>query len=242
MYPNIILTNRLQPYSVVDAATCAACDFNDPSNNCQRKMHWSWRGKYYVASHADYAGVKASLNHEALSKSDIEKHNVDSFSDLKEEEQAARIKERVKLYCRRVYKKLTEEKIEEKEAVICQREHPFYVDTVRSFRDRRYEYKALNKQWGRKLAESKDALTTAQCRDMILLYDSMQLAHKCILNSFYGYVMRKGARWHSMEMAGVVTQTGTLSFPLFISLLHNVSFRIPTCTYSFSSLCCYPFV
>ena len=38
--------------------------------------------------------------------------------------------------------------------------------------------------------------------------DSLQLAHKCILNSFYGYVMRKGARWKSMEMAGIVTYTG----------------------------------
>ena len=37
---------------------------------------------------------------------------------------------------------------------------------------------------------------------------ALQLAHKCILNSFYGYVMRKGARWYSMEMAGVVTHTG----------------------------------
>lgn len=26
---------------------------------------------------------------------------------------------------------------------------------------------------------------------MCVLYDSLQLAHKCILNSFYGYVMRK---------------------------------------------------
>jgi len=41
-----------------------------------------------------------------------------------------------------------------------------------------------------------------------LLYESLQLAHKCILNSFYGYVMRRGARWHSIAMAGVVTQTG----------------------------------
>lgn len=38
---------------------------------------------------------------------------------------------------------------------------------------------------------------------MIILYDSLQLAHKCILNSFYGYVMRRGARWYSMEMAGI---------------------------------------
>uniref|UniRef100_A0A8H7Y3E8 DNA polymerase epsilon catalytic subunit n=1 Tax=Psilocybe cubensis TaxID=181762 RepID=A0A8H7Y3E8_PSICU len=31
------------------------------------------------------------------------------------------------------------------------------------------------------------------------LEDLLQLAHKCILNSFYGYIMRKGARWHSKE-------------------------------------------
>ena len=43
---------------------------------------------------------------------------------------------------------------------------------------------------------------------MVVVYDSLQLAHKCILNSFYGYVMRRGARWFSMEMAGVVTYTG----------------------------------
>lgn len=30
------------------------------------------------------------------------------------------------------------------------------------------------------------------CKAKEVLYDSLQLAHKCILNSFYGYVMRKG--------------------------------------------------
>ena len=30
------------------------------------------------------------------------------------------------------------------------------------------------------------------CKNKEVLYDSLQLAHKCILNSFYGYVMRKG--------------------------------------------------
>ena len=29
---------------------------------------------------------------------------------------------------------------------------------------------------------------------MVVMYESLQLAHKCILNSFYGYVMRHGAR------------------------------------------------
>lgn len=42
MYPNIILTNRLQPMAMVDEATCAACDFNRPDSKCQRKMDWTW--------------------------------------------------------------------------------------------------------------------------------------------------------------------------------------------------------
>lgn len=33
MYPNIILTNRLQPSAIVQEEICAACDFNKPENN-----------------------------------------------------------------------------------------------------------------------------------------------------------------------------------------------------------------
>lgn len=51
MYPNIILTNRLQPSAIVDEATCAACDFNKPGSNCQRKMNWSWRGDFCKLYH-----------------------------------------------------------------------------------------------------------------------------------------------------------------------------------------------
>lgn len=46
MYPNIILTNRLQPSAVVNEATCAACDFNRPGATCQRNMEWMWRGDF----------------------------------------------------------------------------------------------------------------------------------------------------------------------------------------------------
>lgn len=35
MYPNIILTNRLQPPAMVDETMCAACSFNKPGANCQ---------------------------------------------------------------------------------------------------------------------------------------------------------------------------------------------------------------
>lgn len=46
MYPNIILTNRLQPCSIVDETICAACDFNKPEANCKRNMTWMWRAEY----------------------------------------------------------------------------------------------------------------------------------------------------------------------------------------------------
>lgn len=122
-----------------------------------------------------------------------------------------RFRARLKQYCSKVYKKTHVTKQELKVATTCQRENPFYIDTVRAFRDRRYEYKALNKQWGKKRsAAEKDGnpIQLMEAKAMCTLYDSLQLAHKCILNSFYGYVMRRGARWYSMEMAGVVTYTG----------------------------------
>lgn len=45
MYPNIILTNRLQPSAMVEETTCAACDYNRPGAKCQRNMTWMWRGE-----------------------------------------------------------------------------------------------------------------------------------------------------------------------------------------------------
>jgi DNA polymerase epsilon subunit 1 len=54
-----------------------------------------------------------------------------------------------------------------------------------------------------------DMLAKKKAADQGSVWDSLQVAHKCILNSFYGYVMRKGSRWYSMEMAGIVTYTGS---------------------------------
>lgn len=45
MYPNIILTNRLQPSAMVDETVCAACDYNKFNAVCQRNMTWMWRGE-----------------------------------------------------------------------------------------------------------------------------------------------------------------------------------------------------
>lgn len=55
-----------------------------------------------------------------------------------------------------VYKRTINKPVEvEREAEVCMRENDFYVSTVRAFRDRRYEYKALNKQWKKTLEAAK---------------------------------------------------------------------------------------
>ena len=40
MYPNIILSNRLQPTAIVNEQTCAGCIFNKDENNCKRNLSW----------------------------------------------------------------------------------------------------------------------------------------------------------------------------------------------------------
>ncbi|CAH8251565.1 unnamed protein product [Arabidopsis lyrata] len=211
MYPNIILTNRLQPPSIVTDEVCTACDFNLPGKTCLRKLEWVWRGVTFMGKKSDYYHLKKQIESEFVDAgANIQSSK--SFLDLPKLDQQSKLKERLKKYCQKAYKRVLDKPITEvREAGICMRENPFYVDTVRSFRDRRYEYKTLNKVWKGKLSEAKasgNSIKIQEAQDMVVVYDSLQLAHKCILNSFYGYVMRKGARWYSMEMAGVVTYTG----------------------------------
>ncbi|EJD53603.1 DUF1744-domain-containing protein [Auricularia subglabra TFB-10046 SS5] len=210
MYPNIMLSNRLQPDSVVDEATCAVCDYNRPGKTCDRRMTWAWRGEYYPAQRDEYNMIRHALAQEMFPprRPGLPKRR---FVELGEAEQAALLHKRLGDYSRKVYKKTKETRVVEREAIICQRENPFYVETVRTFRDRRYEYKGLHKTWKKNLdnlASGGSVADIEEAKKMIVLYDSLQLAHKCILNSFYGYVNRKGARWQSMEMAGITCLTG----------------------------------
>lgn len=118
-----------------------------------------------------------------------------AFHELSKEEQAMYEKKRLTEYCRKAYKKVHVTRTEERETTICQKENSFYVDTVRAFRDRRYEYKGLCKVAKKQVSEaiaSGDAGEIKSAKNREVLYDSLQLAHKCILNSFYGYVMRRG--------------------------------------------------
>jgi DNA polymerase epsilon subunit 1 len=211
MYPNIILTNRLQPPAIVDEITCASCDFNKPGATCQRKMDWKWRGDYLPASRNEHQSIRLQLESETFpgyTPSDPSR----TFHQMSAAEQAAIEKKRLTEYCRKAYKRVKLTREELRTTTVCQRENSFYVDTVRAFRDRRYEFKGLLKVWKKKLDVAKqngDPAEIKSCQNKEILYDSLQLAHKCILNSFYGYVMRRGARWYSMEMAGIVCYTGS---------------------------------
>ncbi|EDW38877.1 GL13784 [Drosophila persimilis] len=211
MYPNIILTNRLQPSAMVSDLDCAACDFNKPGVRCKRSMDWLWRGEMLPASRNEFQRIQQQLETEKF-PSLFPGGPTRAFHELSKEDQAAYEKKRLSDYCRKAYKKTKLTKLETRNSTICQKENSFYVDTVRAFRDRRYEYKGLTKVAKASVTSavaSGDAAEIKAAKGREVLYDSLQLAHKCILNSFYGYVMRRGARWHSMPMAGIVCLTGS---------------------------------
>ena len=211
MYPNIMATNRLQPDSIKTERDCASCDFNRPGKTCARKLKWAWRGEYFPAKMDEYNMIKRALQNETFpNKNKYSKKPFLTFDELSYSDQVMHIKKRLTEYSRKVYHKVKVSEVVEREAIVCQRENPFYVNTVRSFRDRRYEFKGLAKTWKGKAAkiDPSDHHAKDEAKKMAVLYDSLQLAHKVILNSFYGYVMRKGSRWYSMEMAGITCLTG----------------------------------
>ena len=64
-----------------------------------------------------------------------------NFHSLPPYEQASLEKKRLGDYCRKAYKRTKVTREETRSTTLCQRENSFYVDTVRAFRDRRYEFK-----------------------------------------------------------------------------------------------------
>ncbi|EGS22368.1 DNA polymerase-like protein [Thermochaetoides thermophila DSM 1495] len=225
MYPNIMTTNRLQPDSMISESTCAACDFNRPGKNCDRRLPWAWRGEYLPAKRDEYNMIRHALENEKFPGRGPNAP-MRTWNDLSADEQASLIKKRLQLYCQKVYHKIHESTTIVREAIICQRENPFYVNTVRDFRDRRYDFKGKAKVWKGKTEALKSqgapASEIENAKKMIVLFDSLQLAHKVILNSFYGYVMRKGSRWYSMEMAGVTCLTGATIIQMARSLIERL--------------------
>ncbi|KAK5995581.1 DNA polymerase epsilon catalytic subunit A [Cladobotryum mycophilum] len=225
MYPNIMTTNRLQPDSMISESDCAACDFNRPGKTCDRRMPWAWRGEYIPAKRDEYNMIRNALENEKF-PGKYPDSPMRKFQELSIDEQAALVRKRLTLYSQKVYHKIHDSTTIVREAIICQRENPFYINTVRDFRDRRYDYKGKAKVWKGKTDQLKSAGAASNeiddAKKMIILFDSLQLAHKVILNSFYGYVMRKGSRWYSMEMAGVTCLTGATIIQLARQLVERL--------------------
>ncbi|KAF3068096.1 DNA polymerase epsilon catalytic subunit A [Trichoderma lentiforme] len=225
MYPNIMTTNRLQPDSMISESDCAACDFNRPGKTCDRRLPWAWRGEYIPAKRDEYNMIRHALENEKF-PGKTPHAPPRTFQDLSADEQATLVRKRLQLYSQKVYHKIHDSTTIVREAIICQRENPFYINTVRDFRDRRYDYKGKAKVWKGKTDALKSSGAPGNeiddAKKMIILYDSLQLAHKVILNSFYGYVMRKGSRWYSMEMAGVTCLTGATIIQLARQLVERL--------------------
>ena len=100
--------------------------------------------------------------------------------DLPPADFKARLTERVKSYSQRVYKRVTAKPATEtRTAGICQRENGFYIDTVRAFRDRRYEYKGLVKRWKGALAAAQAQVRLHASRGCALLATLAALAVMC---------------------------------------------------------------
>ncbi|KAF9884058.1 DNA polymerase epsilon catalytic subunit [Aspergillus nanangensis] len=225
MYPNIMITNRLQPDSLIQESDCAACDFNRPGKSCDRRLPWAWRGEFLPAKRDEYNMIRHAVANERF-PGRTKTSPMRLFGDLSVEEQATIVKKRLQDYSKKIYHKIHDSKTMVREAIICQRENPFYVNTVRSFRDRRYDFKGQQKVWKGKTDSLKSSGASAadieEAKKMIILFDSLQLAHKVILNSFYGYVMRKGSRWYSMEMAGVTCLTGARIIQMARELVERI--------------------
>lgn len=67
-------------------------------------------------------------------------------------------------YCRKAYRRVKVTREEQRVTTVCQRENSFYVDTVRAFRDRRYRFKGLLKQWRKKLDAAKKSGDPAEIK------------------------------------------------------------------------------
>jgi DNA polymerase epsilon subunit 1 len=134
MYPNIILSNRLQPVAIVNEQICAGCVHNKEENQCKRQMQWQWKGEYFPLKQREFEEVKRQIEREQANAEYMPK---DKMNEL--------IKKRVKTYCQNHYRKIHINEVELKNDTVCMRENSFYVDTVRAFRDRRYDFKRLLK-------------------------------------------------------------------------------------------------
>lgn len=213
MYPNIMTTNRLQPDSMTTEENCRKCHYYAKDRDCARRLEWQWRVDYYGADAGDKRMLERMLYEQKFKVRRFDQVHQKwetqevYYDDLPQERREQELRDKIISYSKEVKRhKHVEEVV--KEAIVCQRENPFYIDTVQSFKNRRIDYKRQSKKYESEARAESNPLQKDLLLKKHITADSMQLAHKVILNSFYGYVKRKGSRWYSDEMAGVTCYTG----------------------------------
>jgi DNA polymerase epsilon subunit 1 len=79
MYPNIILTNRLQPVAIVDNRICSGCLYNREDSDCKRNLGWQWKGDYFPLNRSEYEQIKINLEQEFLNQGKDPAQHVEIF-------------------------------------------------------------------------------------------------------------------------------------------------------------------
>lgn len=80
------------------------------------------------------------------------------------------LKQALKTYAQKNYKIIHKNVVEYKEDTVCMRENPFYVDTIRDFRDTRYKNKGLASYHFKQLAKGD---TSTDHNVLGIYYDSL---------------------------------------------------------------------
>lgn len=119
-------------------------------------MDWKWCVDYLPNNKGEYNHVKGLLERETFEMTDEktgDKRAVPFYKlapSVQSQKLRTRLKGTVKLqrfslvdFCKKTYKKSHIVETIQKKDTVCMRENPFYVDTVKNFRDRRVELKNL---------------------------------------------------------------------------------------------------
>ncbi|KAL8432970.1 hypothetical protein Efla_001178 [Eimeria flavescens] len=205
MYPNIILTHRLQPPAIKTQQQCRECPWYEQASECQRRLRW--RRKLEVSPAEK--GAILSLQQELQTRMhDVSAPTADVSNSKRRgnrgigggQEQAPEKKganEESSSGSDPEMREAEKQKAAKKGAA-----------AMKSWNDltERQKHAELEVDEESIVCQRENPFYVET--DAVLLNDSLQLAHKCILNSFYGYVKREGARWYSMEMGAVVTKMG----------------------------------
>ena len=202
MYPNIILTNRLQPCAIVTKPHCAASDHNKAGNGASARS----TGRGAATSSRRRARSTTCSAPRSSTRLTTAAPSTTWTSRAAEERDQARAED----YSQKVYKKTKVTEVRQKVSTVCQRENPSTSTPCATFATVGTSTSSRARRGRRRSPSSRRRATSWawSTPDKAAYYDSMSNALKCILNSFYGYVMRRGARWYSMEMAAITTMTG----------------------------------